>query len=391
MEADEIEKRLEWLDSERQKAALELKAVKDKVGSLENVIERQKRTIALLENELKSVSVTAGRISQVDGVLEQVKADVLKQVADLEKKSQVQIKAIEKQQKDDQNSLNKRLSEVQSVLPLVAEIKKNMQNRVDEDSRLSQRIDTLNTYFENLNSSVNVVSQESKRITDDNQVNNKRMADVQVEITALRKRFDEERNRNELNIVNLQKLDASIKSLMAQEAERKQAEVAFIEKNSLAQLERDNVWKSWQEQVSSLAGLGTDFAQKIAMLEATHKAIKQSQSELDDVNLRFDRRINELTEMHRLNEERFRQEWISFKSDDQKRWTNYQLTQEELQQEDSRQSSKLQERITLVEDALQDTKEKLTLITEETEKQLKAFYSVFHDLIESFTQTFENK
>jgi uncharacterized protein YoxC len=137
--------------------------------------------------------------------------------------------------------------------------------------------------------------------------------------------------------------------------------------------------------------LGTDFSQKIATLESTHKAIKQSQAELDDVNLRFDRRINELTEMHRLNEERFRQEWISFKSDDQKRWTNYQLTQEELQQEDSRQSSKLLERITSIEDDLQASKESITLITEETEKQLKSFYSVFHDLIESFEQTFAQK
>ena len=40
---------------------------------------------------------------------------------------------------------------------------------------------------------------------------------------------------------------------------------------------------------------------------------------------RFDRRLNEITEMQRLVEERFRQEWVSFKADDQKRWTNYTL------------------------------------------------------------------
>jgi hypothetical protein len=129
----------------------------------------------------------------------------------------------------------------------------------------------------------------------------------------------------------------------------------------------------------------------LASLEATHKAIKQSQAELDEVNLRFDRRINELTEMHRLNEERFRQEWLSFKSDDQKRWTNYQLTQEEQQQEDSRRLAKLIERVTAFEDTTQEVKESILLINEETDKQLKSFYSVFHDLIESFEQTFDKK
>jgi len=130
---------------------------------------------------------------------------------------------------------------------------------------------------------------------------------------------------------------------------------------------------------------------KIAALEATHKAIKQSQVELDEVNLRFDRRINELTEMHRLNEERFRQEWLTFKSDDQKRWTNYQLTQEEQQQDDSRQMAKLQERIGSLEDELENSKETISLLTEESEKQLKSVFTVFHDLIESFDQTFPSK
>ncbi len=104
--------------------------------------------------------------------------------------------------------------------------------------------------------------------------------------------------------------------------------------------------------------------------------------------MRFDRRINELTEMHRLSEERFRQEWISFKNEDQKRWTNYTLTQEEKEQDDTRQMTKVMDRIESLEDAAQDTKDTLELINEETDKRLKAFTSVLHDLMESFNQTF---
>jgi flagellar motility protein MotE (MotC chaperone) len=159
----------------------------------------------------------------------------------------------------------------------------------------------------------------------------------------------------------------------------------------LVQVERENIWKSWQGEMKTIDALSSDFTQKISALEATHKAIKLSQKELDDVNLRFDRRINELTEMHRLNEERFRQEWLSFKSDDQKRWTNYQLTQEEQQQDDSRHLGKITDRITTLEDEVQAAKEAITLINEEIDKQLKSFYSLFHDLIESFDQTFSSK
>jgi chromosome segregation ATPase len=388
METDEFEKRLEWLDTERQKANQAITVLSDRIRSLEELIGNQKQIISSLEKDLKVVSQTTGRIGQFDSVLEQVKTDLLKQINENDKKIPPQIRMLEKQERDDQNALSKRFGEIQAILPIVSDIKKNLQNRIEEESRLSQRIDSLGTYFEEVKSSFKGLPQEIKRTADDIQLSNKRIADIQVETTTLRKRLDEERNHNEINISGLQKIEASLKSVLSQEAERKQAQIAFIEKASLAQVERDNTWKAWQEQVNSISGLGDDYSQKILALEATHKAIKQSLSELDQVNSRFDRRINELTEMHRLNEERFRQEWISFKSDDQKRWTNYQLTQEEQQQEDLRQFAKQAERITPIEDDLKDTKESITLINEETEKQLKVFYSAFHDLIESFDQTF---
>lgn len=391
MELDELEKRLEWLDSERQKSNLEIKELRDKVSTLEDLLQKQKKETAALERELKAVSTTTGRVSQFDNALEQVRTDLVKQVADLEKKVTSNLRSLEKQEKDDQNSFSKRIGEIQTVIPMVTEVKKSLQNRLDEESRLSQRLDTLNSYYENLNLSIKTFEQANKRFADDNQLNNQRVSDLQVETTTLRKRLEEERNRGELNVAALQKLETSLKGLMAQEAERKQSQIAFVEKMSLSQIERDNTWKAWQEQINTLGDLSTDYAQKIAALEATHKAIKQSQVELDEVNLRFDRRINELTEMHRLNEERFRQEWLTFKSDDQKRWTNYQLTQEEQQQDDSRQMAKLLERIGSLEDELENSKETISLLTEESEKQLKSVFTVFHDLIESFDQTFPAK
>jgi chromosome segregation ATPase len=388
MEIEELEKRLEWLDAERQKANLEVKKLGDRIIDLESLVQDQKKTISSLEKELKSVAASTGRISTFDAVIDQVKVDFQKQVTDVEKKHSTLIKTIEKQQKDSESTLNKRINEMQTILPMVTEIKKGFQNRIDEESRLSQRIDSLTTYFEDAKSSFNVVTTENKRVTDDLQLFNKRLADLQVEATTLRKRLDDERNRNDLNIESFQKIETNMKQLMAAESERKQGQLAFMDKISLGQVERENTFKSWEQQIASVSNLGADFDQKMSALEATHKAIKQSQIELDEINIRFDRRINELTEMHRLNEDRFRQEWISFKGDDQKRWTNYQLTQEEQQQEDSRKLVKLNERITQIDDEIQDVKEKTTLINEEIEKQLKAFYSVFHDVIESYEQTF---
>lgn len=391
MELDELEKRIDWLDSERQKSNSLINEFKDQIASLESVIEKQKEKIVILEGDLKNIPAISNRVAQFDDVFSHLKVDYSKLIADLEKKYAAQIKSLEKQQRDDVSLFNKKIAEVQTIAPAINEVKKNVQNRIDEESRISQRVDSLEKRIDSRKDFETQTVQNHKRLADDFQIETKRTADLQIETPILRKRLDEEHNRNELNTEVIRKLDVRIGELQVVDVDRKQNQAAFIEKLALVQIEHENVWKEWQTRIEEISSLGDNFSAKIEALEVTHRAIKKSQTELDDVNIRFDRRINELTEMHRLTEERFRQEWISFKTDDQKRWTNYLLTQEEQQQEDSRQQSKILERITVVEDAVQEAKDAIGLITEETEKQLRTFLSVMHEVMESFEQTFNKR
>jgi chromosome segregation ATPase len=119
-------------------------------------------------------------------------------------------------------------------------------------------------------------------------------------------------------------------------------------------------------------------------LEATHRAIKRTQQTVDELAQKVDRRINEITEIQRLSEERFRQEWVTFKADDQKRWTNYTLTLEEQRNEAARQYEKLGERVTQLEDSTQEIQDLLHQINEQTEKRLQSLLSVVHNWVSSY-------
>ncbi len=391
MELDELEKRLEWLDSERQKSNSTLLEFKNKVADLESVVEKQRDRIAVLENELKSYTSVANRVTQLDESNAQQKADLLKQVAELEKKFNTQLKSLEKQQKEDVNVYNKRIAELQTITPTVNELKKSLQSRVDDQNRLAQRVDGIEKAVLQNKDLGQQSTQDQKRLGDDLQIEMKRATDLQIETSALRKRLDEERNRNDLNAELLRKLENRIGKLESLDVELKQTQTAFIDKISLSNLEREKVWKNWQANIDEAVQIKDRINAKLVELDTIHSAIEKSKNELDDINVRFDRRINELTEMHRLTEERFRQEWISFKTDDQKRWTNYLLTQEEQQQEGERQRSALLERVTNIEDDVQSSKDSIELLTEEVEKQIRSYLSVLHDSVESFEQTFTKK
>ena len=388
MEFDEIEKKIEWLEAERKKTNQQLKEYKNRIASLEATIDSQQQKLTVIENDMKTTVNVSNKLAHFDAAISQNRSDMLADIAAMEKKQNTHLKASEKQLKAEITQMTNKFSEVQTFVPLFSDVRKNLQNRIDEENRLAQRVDTIEKQAESMNNAFDDFIQTNKRTLDELQVEYKRVSDLQVEVTALRKRLDEERSRGDVHTEAIKKSETRIVDIESGEVERKQNQAAFFEKLSLAQVERDNMWKEWQKRFGEINVLSENFKAKMDALETTHIAIKKSQTELDDVNMRFDRRINELTEMHRLSEERFRQEWISFKNEDQKRWTNYSLTQDEKLQDDTRQMSKLVDRVISLEDAAQEAKDIIELINEETDKRMKAFTSVLHDLMESFNQTF---
>lgn len=391
MELDELEKRLEWLDSERQKSNSQILEFKDKIEVLETVVEKQRDRISVLESEIKSYAPVPNRITQLDESTAQQKTDLLKQIAELEKKLTAQLKVYEKQQKEDLNVYNKRIAELQTIPTALNEVTKSVQARVDDVNRVAKRVDALEKEIYQKKDIEQQFTQIQKRLSDDLQIEMKRVTDIQIETSALRKRLEEERNRNDLNTESLRKLENRTGKLEGLDVELKQAQTSFIDKISLSHLEQEKIWKEWQNNIDEVAQIKNGINTKLLELEAIHSSIEKSKNELDDINMRFDRRIHELTEMQRLADERFRQEWVSFKTDDQKRWTNYLLTQEEQQQESERQRSTILERVTNIEDKIQETQDSLDLITEEVEKQVRSYLSVLHDVVESFEQTFAKK
>jgi phage shock protein A len=85
-----------------------------------------------------------------------------------------------------------------------------------------------------------------------------------------------------------------------------------------------------------------------------------------------------------LTEERFRQDWVAFKADDQKRWTNYILTQDEQRSELSRNLEKINVQISQIEDELQELKEYYQQMMAETERRLQSLLSLAHDWVATF-------
>jgi len=171
------------------------------------------------------------------------------------------------------------------------------------------------------------------------------------------------------------------------EAERREAISKFLDNQALREVERERVWKEWQSRFQLIESQTTDLENTLQALEATNRKVQRSQQSVDELSQKVERRINEITEIQRLAEERFRQEWVTFKADDQKRWTNYTLTLEEQRNESVRQHEKLTEKVTQLEDVIQEIQDLIQQMNEGSEKRLQSLLAMAHEWTTAFERS----
>jgi hypothetical protein len=156
----------------------------------------------------------------------------------------------------------------------------------------------------------------------------------------------------------------------------------------MLQVERERTWKEWLVRFETVEKVANGLDTQWQAIDATHRSVKKSQEALDETTQRFERRLNEITEMQRLTEDRFRQDWVTFKADDQKRWNNYTLSAEEQQREVGRQFDKLSERLVFLEDLGQELQDLVHQANEEAGKRLQGLLALAHEYMTAYENVF---
>jgi chromosome segregation ATPase len=212
----------------------------------------------------------------------------------------------------------------------------------------------------------------------------KQVADVHGEVAAMRKRVDENRDKVTVTADGLRNIENRFSELTASELERKQAQNAFLEQQAIAQIDRDRAWKSWVEKYEAFKKDAASVDSHIQSLDEALRGAKKAQEIYLELNTKLERRINEVTEMQRLAEDRLRQEWLSFKADDQKRWTGYSLSSEETFRDIRKEASRTAERLPQISDTLQVLQDQMHQTTDATEKELQELMNVVHEWMTSY-------
>jgi chromosome segregation ATPase len=383
MEFEQIIKRLEWLDEEHRKDKAALSVLEERISSLDGSITTLTKQLKDLNRKVSEIGPVNARLTQYDELLSKERADMNKAIDGLEKKHQRRERDMLKRYQEGLEEINKFLPNLDQSKD-ITELKKLIKQRADEDIKLNVAITEIKPKIDEALRKSEDVGSSYKVLEENRRQDIKRVADLQGEITSVRKRVDEFRQKAELQNDTVRNIENRFTELILSEGERKKAQAAFIEQQSLAKIDRDKVYKDWLDKVETFKQQTATLDSQTQALDETLRAAKRAQESYIDLNQKLERRINEITEMQRLGEERLRQEWVTFKAEDQKRWTGYTLSSEEATRDIRKVVDKYEERITAIDDANQTIQDQLHQTTDATEQQLQELMNVFHQWLTAY-------
>ena len=372
MDIDQFKKQVEWLDKERRSDKKTISTLQKRIEQLEGLLDKSNEFIKKTNSEVTRLGVVVTKIDKYDDALSAHRAEVKKEMDAHEKRAKRREQNAKKRQGQEIDDLGKTVAEFKQKFEAFSNLRDELIMYKEEDDRRNRLLAELKDLVDGFGTAENERNKTFRSMEEDRRQDKKRLTDLQGEVSALRKRSDEHLGKLELVTEGQRRVDNRLNELLAAENERRETQNAFVEKVNQDRAERDKTYREWSKRFDTVDEQSKNFGESLLNINEAERAVDKAREDFQEINDQINRRINEITEMQRLGEERFRQEWSTFRADDQKRWTNYTLTQDEQHREMNRRIENLTDRTTNLEENLQDLQDSVQHLSEQTEKLMQA-------------------
>jgi chromosome segregation ATPase len=376
VDPEQIDKRLAWLDEQRRFTAEVINRLSERLEAAESEVANQGRQAQEVSGDLARLAGLSTRIQQMDEVLNRHRQEVARLLEVSEERRTEKEKRLEQLRKADQEEQAKAFTRLRSELGVLDELRDWVEARREEEQRLSRSFDAFGKRVEALGKNDEDRGRMLASIEEGRKQDARRVTDLQTETSELRQRLDALHGGVDSLEDRTRRAETRVSDLAVGESERTEAQGLWEEQQALRMAEFERSWKGWERRFEEFEKRAAELDERIASYEETYRHLKQLRADLDQVIERLERRINEITEMQRLSEDRLKQDWSGFQADDQKRWSTYKLTSDEQWREHNRQQEKLAVAVRTLEEQTADLSEVLAGLTAGNQQHLAELMSM---------------
>ena len=354
MDLQQAARLIEWLDEERRRDKGTIALLEERVAQQADAMIQLERRLNGLEGEqavMRTSFLPAGRDSEM---AEQLRTEFQQLVEETESKRLMAEREGERRQDIARESLTRMIRDLgERADALEKAVEELPAARVERD-----RVAAL-AAARAIEDQAKKLEEPERRITfleEQRRQDARRISDVQSEMPEIQKQVDAVRPKLESLETMVLRNEKRILDAQAAERDRREEMQQFIDQQTLLLQQRD---QQVAELTKSFGTYDEDMRRYIERFESwaeTHRQMKKVIDDFERIAERLGRRINEVAEMQRLSEGRFRQEWNDWIADDQKRWKQFTLTNDEAWRNHDKQLDLFRQSVEAVQAALDPLK-----------------------------------
>lgn len=329
MDALQTARMIEWLDQERRRDKATISQLEERLQQQQEYMDQLKRQLNGLENEQSSMRVQYMPREREQEVLELFRKELNQAVEGLEAKRLTSEREQERRAEVAREALMVPVRQAEEHINQVEQTVKELATiRADRD-RLASAMAALQQRMEEVAKKIEEPERRIIFLEEQRRQDSRRLSDVQSTLPELQKSIDQLRPRIDLIEGLTRNNEKRILEVQNGEAIRREEVQQFLDQQNLQSQQRD------QQVNDILRRVGVydeDMRRNLERFESwseVHRQMKKVVDDFDRIGERLERRINEVAEMQRLSEERFRTEWNDWITDDQIRWKEFTVTHDE--------------------------------------------------------------
>ncbi len=345
MDLAQAARMIEWLDEERRRDRGNIALLEERVAQQADLIEQLLRRLDGLESEQSSMRTAFMPVGREKELAEQLRGEFQQLIESTESKRLMAEREAERRADIARESVARMVRDLEDRVDKIDRaIEELPAARVERDrvasalAAVQQRVEDLAKKFEEPERRLTFLEEQRRQ-------DSRRISDIQSEIPELQKQLDGLRPKLESLESMVVRSEKRILELQAAERDRREEMQQFTDQQTLLLQQRD---QQVAELTKSFGAYDEDMKRYMERFESwaeTYRQMRKIVEDFERIGERLGRRINEVAEMQRLSEERFRQEWNDWIADDQKRWKQFTLTNDEAWRNQNKQLEQLRQRL----------------------------------------------
>ena len=349
METNQLASMIEWLDEERRRDKALIALLEERLAQQANSIDSMARRVNTVESDHTMIRQETMPAEKEQEIFERFRGEMEEKLENVEARRLTAEREAERRVDLQRENMQRTVRELTDKAERLERQLSNIGDLQTEGDRLTNAMRILNQEIDDLAKQLEGPDRRLTYLEEQRRTDTRRLAEIETELPEYKKTVDgiqpkmalleELAVRNERRILDFNNVDR----------ERREQIQQFIDQQQLLVQQRDQQLA----ELSKRFGVHDEELQKnIERFEVWAQAYREMKRIVDDFNRigdRLERRINEASEMQRLSEERFREEWNDWRDEDQKRWKQLTLSSDEVWRNHDREFENFIKRVDEVE------------------------------------------